>query len=81
MKKRNGKIAMYEWQQGEIVLGYGITDNLESRREEHEREAPGSRLEIKGNADSEREARHWGREQIKTYEATHGDFPPKNKPR
>ena len=72
---------MYEWKQGETVLGYGVTQNLQGRIEEHEREVPGSEVRVVATRKTETAARKLGCEKIKSYERENGDLPPKNKPR
>jgi hypothetical protein len=74
-------MVKYEWRKDGEILGYGITDDLERRREEHTREEPGSVVRRVGLARSEDDARAWGRKQIRKYEKGHGALPPKNKPR
>ena len=83
MVRKSRKHILYQWTNGEQVLGYGVTDKeqLRSRFSEHVREEPGSRIKSMCLTATEADARKEGRTRLKNHERENGDLPPKNKPR
>ena len=71
----------YKILEGNTIVGFGITEDIPRRIEEHQREIPDCKMHLLCEPVSEDEARRWGRKQIKAYMRVHGDYPPMNKPR
>ncbi len=79
MSRKKRDTYKYEWKKGNKTLSYGITNDLERRESEHQREVPGSHLRNIGNASSEDGARDWEKTRNETYLRQHGKLPPKAK--
>ncbi len=76
-KKRD--TVKYEWKKGNKILSYGITDDLDRRESEHQREVSGSHLSKVGNKTTEEAARVWESNSIEEYKEKRGRKPPRNK--
>ena len=69
----------YVWKDGNEILSYGITDDIERREKEHQRQKPGSHLRQVGNRTTEDAARNWEKQKLEDYKKRYGKLPPKNK--
>jgi len=72
------KVTLYEWRDGDKTLGYGVTSDIDRRKEVHEQQEPGSQVKVIAS-DSNEIARQNGRQHLRDYEKKHGDLPPKNR--